>query len=49
MTNDPFGDAFSGVVEPISGNDAIEVAAIGWNLTARGLQLASTAQTKPLV
>jgi hypothetical protein len=49
MTADPFGDAFSGVVEPMSGNDAIEVAAIGWNLTARGVQLAATAQTKALV
>jgi hypothetical protein len=49
MTNDPFGDAFPSVVEPMSGNDAIEVAAIGWNLTTRGLQLAGTAQSKPLV
>jgi hypothetical protein len=49
MTNDPFGDAFSGVVEPMSGNDAIEVAAIGWNLTTAGKQLAATAQSKPLV
>ena len=49
MTNDPFGDAFPGVTEPMSGNDAIEVAAIGWNLTTRGLQLAATAQSKALV
>ena len=45
MVNDPFGGASSGVTEPMSGNDAIEVAAIGWNMTAKGSALAQTAQT----
>ncbi len=45
MVNDPFGGASSGVTEPMSGNDAIEVAAIGWNMTAKGIALAQTAQT----
>jgi hypothetical protein len=37
------------MTEPMSGNDAVEVAAIGWNLTAKGLALAQTAQTHALV
>ncbi len=49
MVNDPFGDANPGVTEPMSGNDVIEVAAIGWNLTAKGIALAQTAQTHALV
>jgi hypothetical protein len=33
----------------MSGGDAITVAAIGWNLTSKGLTLAQTATTRPLV
>ena len=49
MGNDPFGDAFPSVTQPVSGNDAIEEAAIGWDLTTKGKTLAQTAVTKPLV
>jgi hypothetical protein len=49
MAPDPFGFAFSGIAQPMTGNDAIEEAAIGWNLTAKGVTLARTAVTKPLV
>ena len=49
MGTDPFGDAFPSVTQPMSGNDAIEVAAIGWDLTTEGKTLAQTAVTKPLV
>jgi hypothetical protein len=49
MGADPFGFAFAGSTEPMSGNDAIEQSAIGWNLTARGVALAQAAVTKPLV
>jgi len=33
----------------MSGNDATEVAAIGWNLTSKGAVLAQTATTKAIV
>jgi hypothetical protein len=49
MGPDPFGDSFPGVTEPMSGGDAITVAAIGWNLTSKGAALAQTATTHPLV
>ncbi|MFZ3361276.1 MAG: NF038122 family metalloprotease [Xanthobacteraceae bacterium] len=49
MGSDPFGDAFAGVTQPMSGNDAIEVAAIGWDLTAKGTTLAQSATDKTLV
>jgi hypothetical protein len=49
MGTDPFGDAFPGVTQPMSGNDAIEVAAIGWDLTSKGDTLAQTATDKALV
>jgi hypothetical protein len=49
MGTDPFGDAFPGVTQPMSGNDAIEVAAIGWDLTSRGTTLAAEATDKALV
>ena len=49
MGTGPFGDAFSGVTQPMSGNDAIEVAAIGWDLTSKGDTLAQTATDKALV
>ena len=49
MGTDPFGDAFAGVTQPMSGSDAIEVAAIGWDLTTKGDTLAATATDKALV
>jgi hypothetical protein len=49
MGTDPFGDAFSGVTQPMSGGDAIQMAAIGWNLTSTGLALAQAATIKALV
>ena len=49
MGADPFGFAFTGVTETMSGNDAIEQSVIGWNLTAKGIALAQTAATKALV
>lgn len=49
MGADPFGYAQPGITQPMSGNDAIELAAIGWDLTANGTTLAQSATNKPLV
>ena len=49
MTNDPFGGASPGIIEPLTGNDVVEMAAIGWNMTTSGITVAQTAVTHPLV
>ena len=49
MTNDPFGNSNPGVVERMSGNDVVEMAAIGWNMTSRGATRAQDATTYALV
>jgi len=45
MGNDPFGYATNGVVQKMSGNDVIEMAAIGWNMTSQGITAAQAAAT----
>ena len=42
---DPFGFSYPGVVETMSGNDIVAMAAIGWNLTGAGVTHAAAAQT----
>ena len=39
---DPFGYSVAGMAEKLTGNDAITMASIGWNLTTAGATLAST-------
>jgi len=41
---DPFGYATNGAM-PLTGRDAIEMAVIGYNLSASGKTLAGTAQS----
>ena len=45
MGTNSFGDAFTGVIQKMSGNDVTEMAAIGWNMTSRATALADTATT----
>jgi hypothetical protein len=42
MGRDPFGYAWSGVTQTLSGNDVTELAAIGWNMTSKGVTAASS-------
>src|SRR5262249_41532712 len=49
MGNDPFGFGRTGVVQAMSGNDVVEMAALGWNMTSRGAALAQTAASYALV
>jgi hypothetical protein len=49
MGNDPFGFGRTGVVQAMSGNDAVVMAALGWNMTSKGATLAQTAVTYALV
>ncbi len=49
MGADPFGFSFSGVTEPLSGNDVVVMAALGWNPTAQGVTHAQAAATYALV
>jgi len=49
MVNDPFGFASAGVVQRMSGNDVVEMAAIGWNMTSQGVTAAQAAATYALV
>jgi hypothetical protein len=49
MGTDPFGFSFSGVTEPLSGNDVVVMAALGWNPTAQGVTHAQAAATYALV
>lgn len=46
---DPFGYSVIGAKEAMTGNDAIEMAAIGWNLTSSGTTLASAVTAYQLV
>ena len=41
---DPFGFSYPGLIEKMSGNDTISMAAIGWNLTSAGVTHARAAQ-----
>jgi hypothetical protein len=49
MVNDPFGFSSSGVVEKMSGNDIVVMAAIGWNMTPSGVTAAQAAKAYALV
>jgi hypothetical protein len=49
LANDPFGFAIAGAAQKISGNDVTELAAIGWNLTSRGVTAAQAAAAYALV
>ena len=41
---DPFGYSVAGMAEKLTGNDAVTMASIGWNLTTAGATLASAVQ-----
>ena len=41
---DPFGYSVAGMAEKLTANDAVTMAAIGWNLTTAGATLASAVQ-----
>ena len=47
--NDPFGFSYTGVVQPLTGNDIVTMAALGWNPTAHGVTHAQAAATYALV
>ena len=49
MATDPFGNAYTGVSQTLTGNGVTEMAAVGWNLTAKGVALAQQATTYALV
>jgi hypothetical protein len=49
MGGDPFGFAQSGITQAMTGNGMIEMAAIGWNLTSRGVTMAQAAAAYALV
>jgi len=46
---DPFGYSVAGANEKMTGNDAVEMAAIGWNLTSSGATLANAVTAYRLV
>jgi hypothetical protein len=43
MANDPFGFANAGVTQVMSGNDIVEMAVLGWNMTSQGVTAAQAA------
>jgi len=49
MGTDPFGSLWPSTVQHMSGNDMIVMAAIGWNMTNQGQQVAQTAASYALV
>jgi hypothetical protein len=49
MAPDPFGYAYSGAVQRMTGNGVAEMAAIGWNMTQHGVTAAQAAATYALV
>jgi len=49
MGNDPFGFSYPGVIEKMSANDIVVMAALGWNPTSSGITHARAAQTYALV
>jgi hypothetical protein len=46
---DPFGFAYSGSTQPLTGNDIAALAALGWNPTTHGVTLAQAATAYALV
>ena len=43
MRGDPFGGSYMGVAEQLTGGDVVQMAAIGWNLSSKGVALAQVA------